>query len=122
MTDTAYPPAVRAADAPPRARASGYPAHFLARIAGREKRPLGDLFGLSIFGVNFTRLSPGAWSALHHRHTRSDEFIYVLEGKPTLVTDGAETELAPGMCAGFSAGGAAHHLENRTAADVVILE
>ena len=26
------------------------------------------------------------------------------------------------MCAGFSAGGIAHHLENRTAEEVVILE
>jgi uncharacterized cupin superfamily protein len=122
MPDTTHPPAIRAADAPLRARASGYPSHLAARVAGREKRPLGDHFGLSIFGVNLTRLAPGAWSALHHRHTRSDEFIYVLEGTPTLITDAGETELSPGMCAGFPAGGTAHHLENRGTADVMILE
>jgi uncharacterized cupin superfamily protein len=72
--------------------------------------------------VNLTRLAPGAWSALHHRHTRQDEFVYVLEGTPTLVTEAGETQLAPGMCAGFPAGGSAHHLENRSAADVLILE
>jgi uncharacterized cupin superfamily protein len=121
MVDTVHPSAICATDAPVRARASGYPAHLLARVAGREKRPLGDPFGLSIFGVNLTRLSPGAWSALHHRHTRSDEFVYVLEGTPTLVTEAGETELSPGMCAGFPAGGTAHQLENRSAADVVIL-
>jgi uncharacterized cupin superfamily protein len=122
MADIAHPPAIRAAEAPPRAGASSYPAHLVARVAGRQKRPLGDIFGLTIFGVNLTRLAPGAWSALHHRHTRSDEFVYVLAGTPTLITDMGETELSPGMCAGFPAGGTAHHLENRSTADVVILE
>jgi uncharacterized cupin superfamily protein len=122
MADSTRPPAIPAAAAPPRMRPSGYPAHLSTRVGGREKRPLGDLFGLSIFGVNLTRLAPGAWSALHHRHTRSDEFVYVLEGSPTLITDAGETELSPGMCAGFPAGGTAHHLENRSAVDVVMLE
>ena len=122
MADTARPTAMRAADAPPRARASGYPADLAAKVAGREKRPLGERFGLNVFGVNLTRLAPGAWSALHHRHSRQDEFIYVVEGTPTLITDAGATLLAPGMCAGFPAGGTAHHLENRSDADVVILE
>src|ERR1700722_19403936 len=122
MSDTIRAPALQAADAPLRARASGYPADLAARVAGREKRPLGDMFGLTVFGVNLTRLAPGAWSALHHRHGKQDEFIYVVEGAPTLVTDAGETQLAPGMCAGFIAGGSAHHVENRTGADVLILE
>jgi uncharacterized cupin superfamily protein len=122
MTNTARPTAIRASETPPRARGSGYPAEFRARVAGRDKRPLGDQFGLSVFGVNLTRLAPGAWSALHHRHSRQDEFIYVLEGTPTLFTDAGATELSPGMCAGFPAGGSAHHLENRSSADVLILE
>ena len=91
-------------------------------MAGRVKRLLGDLFGLASFGVNLTRLPPGAVSALHHRHTRQDEFIFVLEGEPTLHTDAGEIALRPGMCAGFPAGGTAHHLENRTDGDAVILE
>ncbi len=122
MADAAHSPAIRAADAPLRARASGYPAELAALVAGREKRPLGDVFGLSVFGVNLTRLPPGAWSALHHRHSRQDEFIYVLEGTPTLITDAGAAQLSPGMCAGFPAGGSPHHLENRGSADVVILE
>jgi uncharacterized cupin superfamily protein len=90
---------------------------------GREKRPLGDLFGLQNFGVNLTRLAPGAVSALRHAHSGQDEFVYVLEGHPTLVTDAGDTPLAPGMCAGFRAGtGDAHHLHNRTREDVVYLE
>jgi len=91
-------------------------------MAKREKRPLGDLFGLKSFGVNLTRLSPGGESALLHQHSRQDEFVYILEGEPTLVTDTGEVILAPGMCAGFPARGVAHQLVNRTENDVVYLE
>ena len=122
MADASRPTAVVATEATPRARPTGYPADLAARVAGREKRPLGDAFGLNIFGVNLTTLAPGAWSALHHRHSKQDEFVYVLQGTPTLVTDAGETPLAPGMCAGFPGGGSPHHLENRTGEDVVILE
>jgi uncharacterized cupin superfamily protein len=119
----AFPKAIKAADAPPRARPSGYPEPFVPRVKGREKRPLGDLFGLQNFGVNLTRLAPGAHSSLRHAHTRQDEFVYILEGRPTLVTDDGETELEPGMCAGFKAGsGDAHHLQNRTQGEVLYLE
>lgn len=72
--------------------------------------------------MNLTRVPPGAVSSLHHRHSRQDKFIYVLDGRPTLVTDDGEMELAPGMCAGFPADGAAHHLQNLTNTDVVFLE
>jgi uncharacterized cupin superfamily protein len=72
--------------------------------------------------VNLTRLAPGGESALLHRHSRQDEFVYVLEGEPTLVTDRGEVQLAPGMCAGFPAQGLAHQLVNRTDRDVVYLE
>lgn len=117
------PIALRAAEAPPRARATGYPPDLARKVEGREKRPLGDLFGLRNFGVNLTRLAPGAASALRHAHATQDEFVYVLEGSPTLVTDAGEMPLQPGMCAGFPAGtGDAHHLVNRTARDVVYLE
>ena len=117
------PVALIAADAPPRAKASNYPEPFASRVAGRTKRPLGDLFGLTNFGVNLTRLAPGAVSALRHAHTKQDEFVYILEGRPTLVTDAGRTSLKPGMCAGFKAGtGDAHHLVNETAEDVVYLE
>lgn len=121
MTDE-KPSAVRALDVTPRAKPSTYPEPFFSRMAGREKRQLGDLFGLGNFGVNLTRLAPGGESALLHRHTRQDEFVYILEGSPTLVTEEGETLLAPGMCAGFPAGGSAHQLVNRTAADVLYLE
>lgn len=70
-------------------------------MSRREKRQLGDVFGITSFGVNLTRLAPDGVSALHHRHTRQQEFVYVLEGEPTLVTADGEVPLRPGMCAGF---------------------
>ena len=123
MAENSKPIAVIAETAPSRSKRSVYPEPFASRMTGREKKPLGDLFSLSNFGVNLTRLAPGALSALRHAHSIQDEFIYVLEGKPTLVTDDGETELHPGMCAGFKAGtGNAHHLVNRSNEDVVYLE
>jgi uncharacterized cupin superfamily protein len=116
------PLALEAASAPLRTKPSNYPEPFFSRMSGREKRPLGDLFGLRNFGVNLTRLRPGGESALLHRHSRQDEFVYILEGEPTLVTDAGEVPLCPGMCAGFPAQGVAHQLVNRTDRDVVYLE
>lgn len=119
----AKPIAVKADEAPARTKPSNYPEPFASRMAGREKRPLGDLFGLTNFGVNLTRLAPNAISSLRHAHTRQDEFIYILQGHPTLYTDAGRTVLSPGMCAGFQAGtGNAHHLINETTEDVMYLE
>lgn len=117
------PIAIVAADLPPRVRPSLYPEPFASLMAGREKRALGDAFGLVNFGVNLTRLAPGARSALRHAHAKQDEFVYILSGEATLITDQGETRLGAGMCAGFPAGtGDAHHLLNRTDTDVVYLE
>ena len=123
MTDERSPPAAIDALLVPSRTGSGYPEPFSRRVAARERRALGDAFGLDGFGVNLSRLPPGCASALRHFHTHEDEFIYVLEGTPTRVTDAGETTLAPGMCAGFKASqGGGHHLVNRSDADVVYLE
>lgn len=123
MTDAKAPAAVAAMDIPPRQTPSNYPEPFASRMAGRQKRALGAVFGLANFGVNLTQLAPGAVSALRHAHTRQDEFVYVLQGRPVLRTDAGDTVLAPGMCAGFRAGtGDAHQLFNPTDETVVYLE
>jgi uncharacterized cupin superfamily protein len=123
MSDKTFPVAMIAQEAPARTKPSNYPEPFASRVRGREKRPLGDVFGLSNFGVNLTRLAPEGISALRHAHTRQDEFVYILEGHPTLYTEEGRNVLAPGMCAGFKAGtGNGHHLVNETEADVVYLE
>lgn len=114
--------AIIAADVPPRRKPSNYPEPFRSRMNGRLKRQLGDLFGLTNFGVNLTVLAPGAVSALHHGHSRQDEFIYVLDGEPTLFIGDRTVRLRPGMVAGFKAGGEAHHIENGTARDCAFIE
>ncbi len=107
----------------PAVTGSDYPEPFRAAVAAREKRVLGDALGLRNFGVNLVRLPPGTPSTLRHWHSREDEFVYVLEGELTLVTDAGEQVLTPGMAAGFPAGVAdGHVLENRTQADALYLE
>jgi uncharacterized cupin superfamily protein len=113
---------LEASKVPPRTKATNYPAPFAARVSGRQKRALGDAFGLSRFGVNLTTLVPGAQSALLHRHSHQEEFVYILRGSPTLRTDEGEFTLSPGMCIGFVANGLAHHLVNRTDEEVAYLE
>jgi uncharacterized cupin superfamily protein len=100
-----------------------YPPPFDQPCRARERRKLGDAAGLTQFGVNLLRLPPGAWSSQRHWHTESDEFVDVLSGKVTLVTDtGAET-LHAGDAAGFKAGDRdGHCLQNRSAVDALVLE
>jgi uncharacterized cupin superfamily protein len=100
-----------------------YPAPFGDPLQGREKRALGDALNLTQFGVNLVTLAPGAWSSQRHWHQEEDEFIFVLEGEVTLVTDAGETVLNPGMTAGFPAGKPdGHHLINRSGSPVRYLE
>jgi uncharacterized cupin superfamily protein len=123
MSKTTYPVALVAEHAAPRTRASNYPEPFASRMNARLKRPLGEVFGLTNFGVNLTTLAPGGVSALRHAHTKQDEFVYIVRGHPTLHTDDGHTRLSPGMCAGFKAGtGNGHCLLNETDEDVVYLE
>src|SRR5688500_11356520 len=123
MADAKCPVAVLADQAPARTRTPNSPEPFASQMAGRRKQPLGDLLGLTNFGVNLTRLAPGAVSARRHAHSRPDGLVYILRGHPTLHTDEGRTRLSPGMCAGFKAGtGNAHRLLNETAEEVVYLE
>ncbi len=119
---SAIPVAVRAADLPAKI-GTAYPAPHDVPCRERRRTRLGDAFGLSQFGVNQLELPPGAWSSQRHWHERQDELVYVLEGEVVLVTDEGETVLTPGMTAGFRAGsGNGHHLVNRSASVVRILE
>jgi len=100
-----------------------YPAEFQAECLGRHKQALGDVIGLTQFGVNITRIAPGSASALRHWHESEDEFIYMLEGELVLIENDGETVLKPGDAAGFKAGsGIAHKLANRGNRDAVYFE
>lgn len=107
----------------PTVSGSRYPAPFDIPCQQRFRRRLGDAAGLSQFGVNLTRLAPGAWSSQRHWHTGEDEFVYIVAGEAVLVTDAGEQVLRAGECAGFPAGVSnGHHLQNRSAGDVLFLE
>jgi uncharacterized cupin superfamily protein len=102
---------------------SRYPPPYDVPCAARARHRLGDAAGLMDFGVNLLRLPRGAWSSQRHWHSAEDEFVYVLEGEVVLVTDAGEETLRAGDCAGFRAGVKdGHHLQNRSAADVLVLE
>jgi uncharacterized cupin superfamily protein len=116
------PAALRAAELPART-ATIYPAPFAKALEGRSKRALGDAFGLTQFGVNYTVLEPGSASSERHWHAVEDELVFVLEGEVTLIDEAGEHLLAPGMCAGFKAGVAnGHKLVNRGNVRAVFLE
>jgi uncharacterized cupin superfamily protein len=102
---------------------TGYPAPFRDVVAGRERKRLGNAVGLDQFGVNLTRLRPGAQSSQRHWHANEDELVYILEGEVVLCEDGGETVLRPGDAAGWKAGVPnGHCLINRAAHDAVYLE
>ena len=107
----------------PARKGTAYPSQYADRIKEREKRVLGDPAGLTHFGVNLTRLPPGEISSQRHWHSGQDEFVYLLEGELTLITDEGETTIRAGECAGFPAGRAnGHHMENRSDRVAVYLE
>lgn len=127
MTQDSNPPAAKtpALDpmTVPAGTGSGYPEVFGGPCLEREKRRLGDAFGLTKFGVNLVTLPPGAWSAQRHWHSHEDEFVYIVEGELTLVTDAGAQRLTAGMTAGFRAGVEdGHHLVNRSDAPATYLE
>ena len=122
MTGELKPPALDPAEVAVR-RGSSYPEAFREPCRTRTKRVLGDALGLNNFGVNLVTLPPGAWSAQRHWHSHEDEFVYVVEGELTLITDGGEQALTAGQVAGFPAGTAdGHHLVNKGTAPATYLE
>ena len=101
----------------------GYPAPFDEPCRERRRWALGDVAGLSQFGVNLMRLAPGVWSSQRHWHTHEDEFVWIVSGEVVLVTDVGEEVLRAGDCAAFKAGVAdGHCLQNRSGAEAVLLE
>ena len=102
---------------------TGYPPPFDNATEGRAKRRLTDPLGLTRMGVNITEIAPDAKSSIRHWHSHEDEFVLVLEGEVTLVTDAGEQVLSAGMCAGFPAGVAdGHCIVNNSGAPATILE
>ncbi len=116
-------PVIRDPEALEGRRGTVYPAPYAAAVDGRVKRALTDALGVTQFGVNLTTLEPGAASSQRHCHAQEDEFVYVISGEITLVTNAGEEVLGPGMMAGFPRGnGDGHQLVNRSHAAATYLE
>jgi uncharacterized cupin superfamily protein len=100
-----------------------YPTPFDQPCLGSHWKRLGAAVGLTAFGVNLSTVPPGAWTSQRHWHSHEDEFIMVVEGELTLVTDAGEETLRAGDCAAFKAGATdGHHLINRTNKNATLLE
>jgi uncharacterized cupin superfamily protein len=102
---------------------TGYPEPYRANVVDRSKRALGDAFGLTRYGVNLVELTPGTWSSQRHWHTHEDEFVYIISGELTLITNAGEQVMTPGMVAAFPAGEAdGHHIVNKSDKTAIYLE
>jgi len=100
-----------------------YPAPFDEPCGLQACQRLARHAGLSQFGVNLTVIDPGGWSSQRHWHSHEDEFVFVVEGELTLVTDAGEEVLRPGDCAAFVRGDPdGHHLINKSSRPAKVLE
>nr|WP_136251118.1 cupin domain-containing protein [Ningiella ruwaisensis] len=106
-------PPICAKDIAPQIKKSNYPEPYASQMQGREKRKLGDHFGLTNFGVNLTELQSGAVSALFHKHTKQDEFVYVLSGTGQVRMGKKLFNISAGDVIGFKANsGTGHQIIN----------
>ncbi len=122
MSTTPSHPVLNPSTVAPR-RGTSYPPPYDRGFEGRLKRRLTEALGLSQFGVNLVTLEPGAMSSQRHWHQKEDEFVFVLQGPITLITDEGARELSDGMVVGFPAGVPnGHHLVNRSDGPVTYLE
>ena len=114
-------PPIHIADIPTEAE-KPFPQALKSKLGTVEWRRLGDHFDLQQFGVNHEIIQPGACSALRHWHSHADEFVYVVDGEMTLITDDGEMPICAGMCVGFRGGEAnGHHMVNRSSLPATIL-
>jgi len=84
---------------------------------------VGDLGGLTQFGVNKTILPTNSATAMRHWHEEEDEFVFIISGSAILVDKDGEHEMNSGACATFKAGdNNGHAIVNKSNEDVVLLE
>jgi uncharacterized cupin superfamily protein len=114
-------------EAIPQTNRTGYPAPYDRDVEGRWYRRLAPPAGLTAMGASHVVLKPGAWSSQRHWHAEEDELVVVLSGEAVLVEDasdgnGTETVLRAGDVAAWPKGARnGHHLQNRGAADCVMI-
>ncbi len=99
-----------------------YPPGFEGLSDGKAVKHLAKPFNLTNFSVALVQLQPGAHDALRHWHSKQDEFVYMMVGTLTMVSEAGEQLVTPGQCLGFRAGIAdGHTLENRSDGPAILL-
>jgi len=83
---------------------------------------LSDATGMTRVGVSLARVPPGKESFIPHAHTTQEEWVYVLEGRGTVLLGEHEHEVGPGDFLGFPTDGTIHHLTNTGDVDLVFLQ
>ena len=84
---------------------------------------VGDLGGLTQFGINKTILPTNSATAMRHWHEEEDEFVFIISGSAILIDKDGEHEMNSGDCATFKAGdNNGHAIVNKSNKDVVLLE
>ncbi len=107
----------------PEHHGSDYPAPYAEPVGARIRQALGRAGGLTDVGINLVHLPAGSWSSQRHWHTREEEFVYVLSGELTLLTDAGEQQLRAGDCAAFPKNVPdGHHMINRSEKTAVYLD
>lgn len=86
--------------------------HFLNEDALRVNKSLGDLTGITGFGIHLIEVPPGKESTEYHMHYYEDECTYVLSGTATVIIGDVKTEVAAGDFIAYPKGGEAHTMIN----------
>jgi uncharacterized cupin superfamily protein len=84
--------------------------------------PFSPELGLTRIGIRHQVLLPGRRTSYPHAESDEEEFVYVIEGTPSLWLNGELYELEPGDGVGFPPGtGITHSFLNNSDARVVLL-
>lgn len=86
--------------------------HFLNPDAHRINKSLGDMTGLTGFGIHLIEVPPSYESTEYHKHYHEDECTYVLEGNGKVVIGEEEHTIAAGDFIAYPKGGDAHTMIN----------
>lgn len=93
--------------------ASGiFKTHFLNNNAQRTNKSLGDMTGLTGFGIHIIEVAPGKSSTEYHMHYHEDECTYVLSGTGLVVIGSESHNIASGDFIAYPRGGEPHTMIN----------
>jgi uncharacterized cupin superfamily protein len=88
----------------------------------RERLQIGPILGAARIGATLYELPPGERICPYHYEYNNEEWLVVIEGRPTLRTPNGEQELRPGDVVAFREGpDGAHGASNSTDERVRIL-